>query len=272
MNCHNCGRYLHKALDSIYQQTFKDYEVIFWDNKSTDNSADIALSYGKPLRYFQGEDFLPLGAARNLAIENARGEYIAFLDCDDEWLPEKLEKQVHFLDSNKEIALVYSDSYFIDEKGRVRKKTFFNFLKPFKGYVFNKLILDNFIPLLTVIIRKDVLNKVGIFNPIYNINEEHDLWLKVAENYSIDFINQPLAKYRSHDGNISKNLELWVDETFQIMRYWLNKKPKLKEELKTEIKLKNIRLYSRLAIYYFNKHKYEKTARSFINSIKSPFV
>jgi len=60
MNCHNCSKYLREALDSAYQQTFKNYEIIFWDNKSTDNSAQIALSYGEPLRYFQGEEYLPL--------------------------------------------------------------------------------------------------------------------------------------------------------------------------------------------------------------------
>ena len=78
MNCYNSARYLREALDSIFQQTFKDYEIIFWDNQSTDDSSKIARSYGAPLKYFRGEEFLPLGAARNSAIEKATGKYIAF--------------------------------------------------------------------------------------------------------------------------------------------------------------------------------------------------
>jgi glycosyltransferase involved in cell wall biosynthesis len=269
MNCHNCSKYLREALDSIYQQTFRDYEIIFWDNKSIDNSADIALSYGKPLRYFRGEDFLPLGAARNLAIEKAKGDYIAFLDCDDVWLPENLEKLVRLLDSNKKLGLVYSDSYITDKKG-LRKKTCFNILRPFKGNVFNELFLDNFIPLLTVMVRKNILYRVGIFNPIYEINEEYDLWLRIAENHPVDFIEQPLAKYRIHTGNVGKNVEAYVNESFQIMEYWLNKKPGLKNELKSKIKLKKLRLYSKLTRYYINKHENKKAIIALINSLRSP--
>ena len=273
MNCHNCSKYLREALDSIYQQTFKDYEIVFWDNKSTDNSADIALSYGKPLQYFRGEDFLPLGAARNLAIEKAKGEYIAFLDCDDVWLPENLEKLVRLLDSNAKLGLVYSDSYLFDEKS-LRKKTFFNNLRPYRGNVFNELILDNFIPLLTVMVRKDILYRFGIFNPKYEINEEYDLWLKIAENYPVDFIEIPLAKYRIHDSNFGKNIEKYVNENFQIMAYWLDKKPELTNSriLMNKIIIKKIRLYLRLAIFLFYHHENRKAIRAIMNSGKSVFT
>lgn len=267
MNCLNCEKYLREAIDSVYAQTYKDWEIIFWDNASTDKSVKIAKSYNG-LRYFISNETVPLGKARNIAIEQASGEYIAFLDCDDLWLPIKLEKQVELLDSNKKLGLVYSDSYIIDEKVNLIKKTFFEFVRPYRGDVFNELFLNNFIPLLTAIIRKDVLNKVGLFNSKYTIAEEYDLWLRIAEYYPIDFIEKPMAKYRIHRGNISRNTKLSIFEDLQIIEYWLNTKKDLRKELGREIKQKKANLYRGLTIYYCRNHESKKAMREFINWIK----
>ena len=232
MNCYNSARYLREALDSVYQQTFKDYEIIFWDNQSTDDSGKIAKSYGEPLKYFRGETYLPLGAARNAAIEKVTGKYIAFLDCDDIWLPEKLAKQVALLESNQELGLVYSDCYFIDSAGRMSEKTCFFHSKPFRGMAFNKLFQANPIPLLTAIITREAQKKARGFNPKYEIGEEYDLWLRIAEYYPIDFIDQLLGKYRIHGQSAtSKNRILSYKEDLQIRGCWLNKNPGLKKEL-----------------------------------------
>ncbi|MCD7983653.1 MAG: glycosyltransferase, partial [Desulfovibrio sp.] len=106
MNCLNSARDLRAALDSLMAQSFEDFEVIFWDNGSTDDSPAIARSYGPRLRYFRGEKTVPLGAARNLALAQARGRYLAFLDCDDLWRPQKLEKQVALFEANERVGLV----------------------------------------------------------------------------------------------------------------------------------------------------------------------
>lgn len=244
MNCHNSGKYLPQAIDSVYQQTFKDYEIIFWDNQSTDNSGEIALSYGKPLRYFRGETFLPLGAARNAAIEKAQGKYLAFLDCDDIWLPGKLEGQVGLLESNKELGLVYSDCYIINGNGNARENTYFYGLNPVRGRVFNELFRFNIIPLLTVVIRKDILDKTGVFNPKYEIAEEYDLWLRIAERYPVDFIEQPLAKYRLYSDSVSqKNIILAYQEELQIINYWLKRNPGLKKNSGSSILKRKSTIY-----------------------------
>ena len=91
INCYNGEKYLREAIDSIYSQTYVNWEIIFWDNCSTDRSAEIAKSFDHRLRYYCTVDTTPLGAARNLAIKKTKGKYIAFLDCDDLYLPEKLE-------------------------------------------------------------------------------------------------------------------------------------------------------------------------------------
>jgi glycosyltransferase involved in cell wall biosynthesis len=268
MNCHNSGRYLREALDSVYQQTFKDYEIIFWDNLSTDSSAEIALSYAEPIRYFRGEEFLPLGAARNAAIEKASGKYIAFLDCDDIWLPYKLEKQLKLLDSNKELGLVYSDCYSIDSNGNLIGETNFRSQKPFRGNVFNELLVGNFISMPTAVIRRDVLNKVGTFSPKYEIVEEYDLWLRIAEHYPIDFTEEPLAKYRTHGGNVSRNQELSICESIQVVEYWLEKKGDIERQFRRKAKQEQAIRHAWLLLYYFRNHENRKTINNCLNLIK----
>ena len=243
MNCRNSAKYLREALNSVYRQTFKDFEIIFWDNQSTDDSGKIAQSYGEPLKYYRGEKFLPLGAARNKAIEKASGKYIAFLDCDDIWLPEKLEKQVALLETNKALGLVYSDCYIIDSAGNAAEKTYFFNKKPLRGMVFKELIQANPIPLLAAIITKEAFNKAGAFNPRYEISEEYDLWLRIAEFYPIDFIEQSLAKYRVHSGSITiNNIGLSYQEEIEIVDSWLKIKPGLKRELGNKVRRRKMRM------------------------------
>ena len=91
MNCFNGEKYLRQAIDSIYTQSYKNWEIIFWDNASTDSSSLIAKGYDDRLKYFHTQKTTPLGLARNLALVKANGKYVSFLDCDDEYLPEKKE-------------------------------------------------------------------------------------------------------------------------------------------------------------------------------------
>ena len=94
MNCLNGEQYLREAIDSVYAQTYDNWEIIFWDNASYDGTKKIAKSYDSKLKYFKSEVTSILGAARVLAVEKAKGEYFAFLDCDDIWYKEKLDKQM----------------------------------------------------------------------------------------------------------------------------------------------------------------------------------
>ncbi|MES3037369.1 MAG: glycosyltransferase family A protein [Bdellovibrionota bacterium] len=118
MNCYNSSAYLQETLDTVLSQTYQNYEVIFWDNQSTDSSAEIFKKINDPrYKYFLSPRFTPLGEARNLAIEKAQGELIAFLDCDDLWLPKKLELCVPPFKSSK-VGIVISDTWFFNEKKR----------------------------------------------------------------------------------------------------------------------------------------------------------
>jgi len=143
MNCYNGEQYLKEALDTIYAQTYQDWEIIFWDNASTDSSAEIARSYGDKLKYFRGEKTVPLFAARNYALKEARGEFIAILDCDDLWLPTKLEEQVPLLEKDEKVGLVYSDAFLFNQKGKEKRQ--FEITKPHRGNVFPELLCSNFL-------------------------------------------------------------------------------------------------------------------------------
>ena len=122
MNCRNCEKYLKEAVDSVLSQTYQNWEIIFWDNQSTDSSAVIFKAYNDPrLRYYLAPEYTPLGGARNLAMQKANGEFIAFLDCDDIWLPLKLEKQIPVFDKES-VGLVICDTIFFNDK-RVCKKS-----------------------------------------------------------------------------------------------------------------------------------------------------
>jgi glycosyltransferase involved in cell wall biosynthesis len=198
MNCLNCEKYLREAIDSVFVQTYEDWEIIFWEDKaSEDNSGNIAKSYGNKLRYFKADVSLPLYGARNLAMQKARGKYIAILDCDDMWLPTKLEEQISLFEKDEEIGLVYSDTFLFNEKGK--KKRLFEFKKPYRGNVFSELLLDGFIHTPTVLIKKEAFDSFNTsFDGRLIMSGDYDAYLRISYTWKVDYVDKPLAMYRVH--------------------------------------------------------------------------
>ncbi|ABE52511.1 glycosyltransferase family 2 protein [Methanococcoides burtonii] len=250
MNCFNCSKYLKEAIDSVYAQTYEDWEIIFWDNVSTDNSAEIANSYDNKLRYFCGNKNVPLGYARNLAIEKIQGKYIAFLDCDDMWLPTKLEKQMAIFESTSNVKLVFSDCNIVDSQHNIINRSF-AVQTPARGNVFEKLLMSyNFIPLVTAMIEKDVLDDVGCFDNTYRIAEEYDMFLRIAYKYPIDFVDEPLAEYRVHDSNCSHRQDIGIKEELMIMDHWKNTATHIEKKISIQLKKKILKRKAALYVYY----------------------
>ena len=122
MNCYNGETFLHESIGSILNQTYKNWELVFWDNQSKDKSSEIFKSYkDKRLKYFLANQHTTLYKARNLAIEKSKGDYIAFLDTDDLWEKDKLELQMHFF-NNPEVGVVFSNVWII--KKNIKKKNY----------------------------------------------------------------------------------------------------------------------------------------------------
>lgn len=206
MNCRNSQAYLRESLDSIYAQSYANWEIIFWDNASTDGSAAIARSYGAKLRYFKSELSLTLGKARNLAMAQAKGQYLAFLDCDDIWLMQKLEKQVAILECRNDIDFVYSNYFRL-----IMPKTDHLVLglrgpQP-EGDVFGRFLYNYPVNLQTVMLRADAINKLGLkFDDQFEVSEEFDFFMRILFKLKAFYINEPLAVYRVHQNMNSKKL------------------------------------------------------------------
>ena len=120
MNCYNGEKYLKKSLKSVLLQSYKNWEIIFWDNLSTDNTFKIVKSIKeKKIKYYKSKIFLSLYDARNLALKKAKGKYISFLDSDDTWYKDKLKYQVQFSEKNKDFLIQYSNFFL---KNEIKKK------------------------------------------------------------------------------------------------------------------------------------------------------
>ena len=205
MNCLNAEKYLREAIDSVFAQTYEDWEIIFWeDSASKDNSERIAKSYGSKLRYFRSDVSLPLYGSRNLALQKTRGKYIAILDCDDLWLPTKLEEQIPLLERDDKIGLVYSDAFVFNERGEEKRQ--FEILKPYRGNVFSELLLSNFINTQTVVIRREAFDRMRKpFDGRLIMSGDYDAYLRISYGYKLDYVGKPLARYRVHRNNMTWN-------------------------------------------------------------------
>lgn len=189
-NRENC---ITKALDSILNQTYPDYEIVVIDDGSTDNTETILKRYGNKIKYFYKSNGGP-ASARNLGIRTCSGEYIAFLDSDDTWLPNKLDLQISVLEKDNDAGLVFSDMYLADEKD---KNLFSDLTHPSEGKVFLKLLKNNFIPTSSVVLRKTCLQKTGLFNESKTLIgiEDYHLWIRLAKFFTVKYINKPLVNY-----------------------------------------------------------------------------
>lgn len=229
MNCYNGENYLKEAIDSVYAQTYKNWEIIFWDNASTDSSAEIAKGYDDRLRYFRGEETIALYAARNKVLEQVRGEFIAFLDCDDLWMPDKLEKQLCLFEKNQRVGIVYSNSIWFNEKGRSKKSVAEK--KLLRGYCFGELFTNYPLTMSSTVIRKTCLDSLEEwFDPRFNVLGDADMFRRIAYSWHLDYVNRPLDKWRVHNSSLTwKRNELFAKEG-EIM---INKFSKLYSDFDT---------------------------------------
>ena len=217
MNGLNVAPYVGAAIETVLAQSFRDWEIVFWDNGSTDDTAAIVRGYADPrLRYHRAPEFTPLGAARILAIREASGEFIAFLDCDDLWLPEKLERQLPLFD-DPEVGLVYSDTIFFNSRGDEKRS--YGGVLPGRGHCFRPLLGRYFLSMETVVLRRAALEAQDEwFDPRFNMIEEADLFRRIAHDWKIDGVPDVLARWRVHAGSWTfRHPDLFRKETLQML-------------------------------------------------------
>ena len=226
INCFNGEKYLKDCLISVLNQSYTNWEVIFWDNQSSDNSKRIFLEFkDKRFKYYNSNNHTPLYEARNNAIKKSTGEIIAFLDTDDWWEKNKLEKQVPLFE-NKKIGMVYSNCYLFFEKKNKKKIYIKKNLK--SGNITNHLFKSYEVGITTVLLKKKAFDSVSGFNNSYNIIGDFDLIMRLSTKYEFNCVQEPLAHYRIHGKNFSiLNNMSEIDE----LQNWINDYSVISNEL-----------------------------------------
>lgn len=201
MSVHNGQDFLRDAIDSILRQTFSDIEILIVDDASTDATRDILASFSDPrVRLFFSESNRGLTRNLNHLIREARGVYIARMDHDDISLPHRLAQQVSFLDRNQEIGLVGASAELIDALGRKlgvvsKPETHEEIVAHF--------VHSNCVIHPTAMIRRTVLDRVGLYDEGFRYAQDYDLWLRISEISRVHNLPDVLLRYRVHAGQIS---------------------------------------------------------------------
>lgn len=207
---YNRSELVKKAIDSVLSQIYKNIEIVVVNDGSTDDTLDVILDYERNYPHRMviiNQDNQGQVVARNRGISESSGKVIAFLDSDDEWLPEKIAKQVPLLTGN--VHLVYSGINEVDGDGVILKTVLCD-LK-IKGDISKYLLVKNRMTGGSVIVTRKALEAVGLFDPKLKAAENWDLWLRISKLYWVDFVNEPMVNYRRHDGNMSGDSELMLN-------------------------------------------------------------
>jgi glycosyltransferase involved in cell wall biosynthesis len=227
---YNRERLVGRAIQSILNQTYANFELIVVDDCSKDNTKSVVTDFQDcRIRYIWHEKNRGAVAARNTGIRVAKGEYIAFQDSDDEWLPEKLEKQMMAFDSaSSDLGVVYT-GYWLIANGIITYSPILDDMKQIEGDIHDALLLTNFIGTPTTVVRRECFEKAGMFENLPRL-QEWGLWLKISKYYKFKFINEALVNaYRQSDG-ISSNMNAYIVARKYILdKYFeeISKKAKL---------------------------------------------
>ena len=201
---YNRADLLRLTLDSVVAQTFLDYEIIVVDDGSFDDSNEVLCTKYNEVQYIKIKNSGGPSKPRNIGIEMAKGKYIAFLDDDDLWLPRKLEKQVSVLNNNPEFGLVHTPCNLINIQGDLTGVVIGRPGKPDvkHGDVKMRMMGNWTLMMPTVLIRREVLNKVGVFNTqMPQAGEDAEFWTRCSFYTKFYYIDEPLALYRKHQSN-----------------------------------------------------------------------
>lgn len=265
INCLNGENFINKCIKSVLNQTYQNFEIIFWDNKSTDRSLEIIKQIKKnnnKIRVFSSKKTIKLYEARNKAIKKAKGSHIAFLDIDDLWAKDKLYNQIKKIKLDK-TKIIYTNHWIRENN---KKKLFTNRKLPYQNLT--KQILNDYpICISTVLLEKNCFNKVGLFNKRYEIIGDFDFFFRVSQFFNFSVLQRPLATYNIHGKNLSF---IKIDLRIKEMNNWLKNQKKTnyyKNNKKDYITVFNKNLY--YDVLYNLKIKKNNNIIKKINKIKS---
>jgi glycosyltransferase involved in cell wall biosynthesis len=213
---HNAARFVTETVESVLNQKHRDLEVIVVDDGSTDETAEVLRAFGDRI-VLRSQPNGGVARARNEGARVATGEWLAFLDADDLWLPDKLERQLGLADPST--SWIYSDRFNFGNCVDIPEVQS-EITAMHEGDVFTALLTEgNFISSSTVIVRKEIFDRVGGYCENLRGTEDWDLWIRVSERDPIRFCPRQLLRYRIHSGGISHNYDhMWRERRMVIVR------------------------------------------------------
>jgi glycosyltransferase involved in cell wall biosynthesis len=216
---YNYSQFLAESVASVLAQTWGDIEVIVVDDGSTDETESIMRRWQDDERVsYVRQAHRGAAAAYNAGLMKAAGEYLAVQGADDAWLPEKLALQVAALDAQPAIGLVYSDTTVVDTDGVPQRRHFYDTGRvPHVGRVLPMLLLENFVPASSVVMRRGALQAVGLHEETLEVCEDWDLWLRIAARFEFGYVDAPLVRTRRHGRNAHLRAASNVRDSFRVL-------------------------------------------------------
>lgn len=266
---YNSAAYIAEAIESVLVQTYQNFEIVVVDDGSTDGTRAILVPCSDRITYLSQANRGP-SAARNLGIQHSRGELIGFLDADDIWLPNKLERQLQFMVDHMDVALVFGDVELFNEHGTVTptflgQKAIASRLHGGEVIIkdaFRSLLRENFITTTTVTVRRSCLREVGGFDELLRSVEDRDLWLRIAGRCPIGCVPEIVGRKRVHGHNISSNGHLATQSLIRV----LEKRaidPSISGALNLALREQLAHLYFLLGYSHFDRQEYHEARQSF---------
>lgn len=213
---YNSAALLPRCLDSVLAQTLAAAEVLVVDDGSSDNTAEAVSRYGEAVRLLRQPNGGP-GVARNSGISAANGDWIAFLDADDQWVPNKLERQIECAHSHPDAGLIYCDAIVLDADGTATGE-FLADKGPASGWVFDRLLHSFFVLPSTALVRRRLLVEAGMFSAHLRRVEDYDLWLRLARVCPFQLVPEALTFYQRQENSSSKDLAAMAKVEIELFR------------------------------------------------------
>jgi glycosyltransferase involved in cell wall biosynthesis len=220
---YNMADFLPLAIQSVIAQTYQNIEVLIVDDGSTDGSADaVAPFLADPRVRYQKQGNGGQAVAKNRGIRESKGDYVAFLDADDLWTPDKLEAQIPLFSASEAVGIVYSAFAYIDERGNQLPRVSGRL---YRGCVCGPLLISNFVGFGTSVVKRDCFERLGLFKESLQMGIDYDLWLRFSTRYEFDYVSRPLLYYREWPGQMSRNWRSRYLSGIEIMKNFLHEFP-----------------------------------------------
>jgi len=269
---YNSEKFIERTITSAIKQSYGNIEVVILDDGSSDKTADIVQEMrnnDSRIRYYFQKN-KGLAFSRNRLFDLSKGEYIAFLDHDDQWFPDKIESQLALFAANPDTALVYADILCMDVEAAKHSTTYFSYKQPHKGRVFYQLLIKgNFIPLSSVVVKSDILKAYLPFRLNLKIAEEWELFMRIARDHQVDYLNKPLGIYHIHSGRASNDRLLEINERLEIMDYWQKNDKELLGDYRKQFQEARSNLYLQKAYFYKDSRNFKRSLNEIINCIRT---